>query len=212
MKLWLLTGRHGALAVGKNVEAAFEVTLIVEYCARIHYQAVSIGEPNIIPTARSRISSKGSKAMAKHTEAQSIWVKYRRISLHVAGFGYLARPCLCSYKTSSWYCRQQESPRLHHSRGLFRSSVFDLQCLFTGAQQPKQTLPRLPRTVKPVRSFARVWNSSISRMVSMSTSTATDSNSFKRHERRCSWRTAPVSSPARPVANVSRSCSSAKSE
>jgi len=44
-----LLEQHGVLAVGDSVEAAFEVALMVEYCARIHYQAVSIGEPNIVP-------------------------------------------------------------------------------------------------------------------------------------------------------------------
>jgi L-fuculose-phosphate aldolase len=31
------------------VDAAFETALMVEYCARIHYQAKTIGEPTIIP-------------------------------------------------------------------------------------------------------------------------------------------------------------------
>jgi len=44
-----LLEQHGVLAVGDSVKAAFEVALMVEYCARIHYQAVSIGEPNIVP-------------------------------------------------------------------------------------------------------------------------------------------------------------------
>lgn len=44
-----LLDNHGVLAVGDSVAAAFEVALMVEYCARIHYQAVSIGEPNILP-------------------------------------------------------------------------------------------------------------------------------------------------------------------
>jgi L-fuculose-phosphate aldolase len=44
-----LLDNHGVLAVGDSVSAAFEVALMVEYCARIHYQALSIGEPNILP-------------------------------------------------------------------------------------------------------------------------------------------------------------------
>jgi L-fuculose-phosphate aldolase len=44
-----LLDNHGVLAVGDSLAAAFEVALMVEYCARIHYQAVSIGEPNVLP-------------------------------------------------------------------------------------------------------------------------------------------------------------------
>ncbi len=44
-----LLENHGVVAVGETVDAAFEVATMVEYCARIHYQAVSIGEPNILP-------------------------------------------------------------------------------------------------------------------------------------------------------------------
>ena len=44
-----LLKNHGVIAVGPTVEAAYEVALMVEYCARIHYQAASIGEPNILP-------------------------------------------------------------------------------------------------------------------------------------------------------------------
>jgi L-fuculose-phosphate aldolase len=44
-----LLDNHGVLAVGASVSAAFEVALMVEYCARIHYQAVSIGDPQILP-------------------------------------------------------------------------------------------------------------------------------------------------------------------
>jgi len=40
---------HGVLAVGPDGESAFEVALMVEYCARIHYQALSIGEPVGLP-------------------------------------------------------------------------------------------------------------------------------------------------------------------
>ncbi|WP_229123076.1 class II aldolase/adducin family protein [Halapricum desulfuricans] len=44
-----LLENHGVVAVGGSVDAAFEVAMMVEYCARIHYQAVSIGEPNVLP-------------------------------------------------------------------------------------------------------------------------------------------------------------------
>lgn len=44
-----LLENHGVVAVGESVDAAFEVATMVEYCARIHYQAVSIGDPNILP-------------------------------------------------------------------------------------------------------------------------------------------------------------------
>lgn len=43
-----LLENHGVVTVGKNVDAAFEVAMMVEYCARIHYQALDIGEPNIL--------------------------------------------------------------------------------------------------------------------------------------------------------------------
>lgn len=43
-----LLENHGVVAVGKNVDAAFEVAMMVEYCARIHYQAMDIGEPNLL--------------------------------------------------------------------------------------------------------------------------------------------------------------------
>lgn len=44
-----LLQNHGVVAVGGNLEAAFETALMVEYCARIHYQASSIGDPIILP-------------------------------------------------------------------------------------------------------------------------------------------------------------------
>jgi L-fuculose-phosphate aldolase len=43
-----LLENHGVVTVGQNVDAAFEVAMMVEYCARIHYQALDIGEPNIL--------------------------------------------------------------------------------------------------------------------------------------------------------------------
>ncbi|QSG04805.1 class II aldolase/adducin family protein [Halapricum desulfuricans] len=44
-----LLENHGVVTVGETIDAAFEVAMMVEYCARIHYQAVSIGEPNVLP-------------------------------------------------------------------------------------------------------------------------------------------------------------------
>lgn len=44
-----LLQNHGTLAVGETAEEAFEVSMMVEYCARIHYQAISVGDPIILP-------------------------------------------------------------------------------------------------------------------------------------------------------------------
>ncbi|PSP86154.1 fuculose phosphate aldolase [Halobacteriales archaeon QS_1_68_17] len=44
-----LLKNHGVLAVGEDTEAAFEVALMTEYCARIHYQALNVGEPALLP-------------------------------------------------------------------------------------------------------------------------------------------------------------------
>jgi L-fuculose-phosphate aldolase len=44
-----LLENHGVVAVGDSVAEAFEVALMVEYCARIHYQALNIGEPSLLP-------------------------------------------------------------------------------------------------------------------------------------------------------------------
>lgn len=44
-----LLQNHGVLAVGEDVASAFETALMVEYCARIQYQAMTIGEPTLIP-------------------------------------------------------------------------------------------------------------------------------------------------------------------
>jgi len=44
-----LLQNHGVLTVGENLEAAYENALMVEYCARIHYQATDIGEPELLP-------------------------------------------------------------------------------------------------------------------------------------------------------------------
>ena len=44
-----LLENHGVLAVGDSLGSAFETALMVEYCARIHYQARAIGEPKLLP-------------------------------------------------------------------------------------------------------------------------------------------------------------------
>jgi L-fuculose-phosphate aldolase len=43
-----LLENHGVLAVGDSIDSAFETALMVEYCARIHHQALAIGEPNLL--------------------------------------------------------------------------------------------------------------------------------------------------------------------
>lgn len=44
----VLLKNHGVMAVGQTGADAFEVALMVEYCARIHYQALTIGDPEIL--------------------------------------------------------------------------------------------------------------------------------------------------------------------
>ena len=46
-----LLENHGTISVGPTPEAAFEVALMVEYCARIEYQARGIGETDLLPDA-----------------------------------------------------------------------------------------------------------------------------------------------------------------
>jgi L-fuculose-phosphate aldolase len=54
-----LLQNHGVLAVGADGQGAFEVALMVEYCARVHYQALSIGEPTRVPEEEiGRLESK----------------------------------------------------------------------------------------------------------------------------------------------------------
>ncbi len=54
-----LLQNHGVLAVGADGQGAFEVALMVEYCARVHYQALSIGEPTRVPEEEiDRLESK----------------------------------------------------------------------------------------------------------------------------------------------------------
>ena len=62
----LLLENHGVLATGATAEKAYEVALMVEYCARIHYQASSIGEPSLlddaeIATLQSRFTDYGQQ-------------------------------------------------------------------------------------------------------------------------------------------------------
>lgn len=40
-----LLQNHGVVAVGESPDAAFEVALMVEYCARVHYLASGMGDP-----------------------------------------------------------------------------------------------------------------------------------------------------------------------
>lgn len=46
-----LLQNHGVMAVGENGQGALETAEMVEFCARIHYQAVAIGEPVIMDDA-----------------------------------------------------------------------------------------------------------------------------------------------------------------
>jgi L-fuculose-phosphate aldolase len=54
-----LLRNHGVLTADETLEDAYTVALMVEYCARIHYQARAIGEPEILPDDEiSRLSQK----------------------------------------------------------------------------------------------------------------------------------------------------------
>jgi L-fuculose-phosphate aldolase len=44
-----LLKNHGVIAVGPDPETAYEVASLVEYCARVHYQALGVGEPTTVP-------------------------------------------------------------------------------------------------------------------------------------------------------------------
>lgn len=44
-----LLRNHGVLTADEDLDSAYTVALMVEYCARIHYQARAIGEPEILP-------------------------------------------------------------------------------------------------------------------------------------------------------------------
>ena len=44
-----LLKNHGVIAVGADPETAYEVASLVEYCARVHYQALGVGEPTAVP-------------------------------------------------------------------------------------------------------------------------------------------------------------------
>lgn len=45
----VLLKNHGAIGVGETGDDALNVAMMVEFCARIHYQARSIGEPELLP-------------------------------------------------------------------------------------------------------------------------------------------------------------------
>lgn len=44
----VLLKNHGVITVGETPTDAFEVAQMLEYCARIHYQASAIGDPKIL--------------------------------------------------------------------------------------------------------------------------------------------------------------------
>lgn len=44
----ILLKNHGVIAVGETGDDALNVAMMVEFCARIHYQARTIGEPEIL--------------------------------------------------------------------------------------------------------------------------------------------------------------------
>lgn len=44
-----LLRNHGVLTAAESLDDAYTVALMTEYCARIHYQARAIGEPEILP-------------------------------------------------------------------------------------------------------------------------------------------------------------------
>jgi L-fuculose-phosphate aldolase len=44
-----LLKNHGVLALGDSLESAVDTAVIVEYCARIHYQARLVGTPELLP-------------------------------------------------------------------------------------------------------------------------------------------------------------------
>lgn len=46
-----LLRNHGVLTASDGLDGAYSVALMVEYCAQIHFQARSIGEPEILPDA-----------------------------------------------------------------------------------------------------------------------------------------------------------------
>lgn len=43
-----LLKNHGAVIVGETLADAFETAQMVEFCARVHYQAVGIGDPELL--------------------------------------------------------------------------------------------------------------------------------------------------------------------
>jgi len=54
-----LLRNHGVLTADDSLEDAYNVALMVEYCARIHYQARAIGDPEILPDEEiDRLSGK----------------------------------------------------------------------------------------------------------------------------------------------------------
>lgn len=48
----VLLQNHGVIAVGRTPSHAFKVAQMLEYSARIHYQASTIGDPEILPDSQ----------------------------------------------------------------------------------------------------------------------------------------------------------------
>jgi L-fuculose-phosphate aldolase len=46
-----LLRNHGVVAVGEDADAALETALMIEFCARIHYQATNVGDPIVLDDA-----------------------------------------------------------------------------------------------------------------------------------------------------------------
>lgn len=45
----VLLKNHGVIAVGETGDDALNVAAMVEFCARVHYQALAVGEPEVLP-------------------------------------------------------------------------------------------------------------------------------------------------------------------
>ncbi|AGB37091.1 class II aldolase/adducin family protein [Natronococcus occultus] len=65
-----LLENHGVLAVGETVDEAYEVAMMVEYCAQIHYQAISVGEPEILSNEAVTELIEIFEHYGEHTDSQ----------------------------------------------------------------------------------------------------------------------------------------------
>lgn len=45
----VLLKNHGVIAVGETGDDALNVAAMVEFCARVHHQALAVGEPEVLP-------------------------------------------------------------------------------------------------------------------------------------------------------------------